>query len=694
MFFFFRILDKLKTNHLTLIKMKKITLLLLFAMTLYSYGQNTCDTSIDVNIGIYNVPAIDGDPAPINCINSHTNGSHGEWYKFASAEALQLTISTDLASNNGRDTRLHVYKGSCESLVCVGGDDDSGAGLTTVYTFNVEPNVTYFFVFDNRWNSGSFDFELSESNIVNPPVDVVSFTSQSITNIGSPYIIVDMNGDYLDDLVTTNSTSVNINYQKTDATFDNITVTTTNAVHNATWSIAAGDLDGNGYMDLLYGGGRGATFMLANKSETSNPSKGYTTNFTQNSPGIYIFSQRTNFVDINNDGLLDAFVCHDVAPNVYFINDGNGGVITHQVNDGNSVDLGVLGRNYATLWVDYDNDHDIDVFISKCGGAPDATKNRLYQNNGDGTYTDVSVASGLNSPIQTWSSAWGDYDNDGFMDVMVGASNGSNEFMHNNGDGTFTNITAGSGFDTFTNTSHEYIAKDFNNDGFIDVYGSGYILTNNGDMTFTKSATNYGKGAVGDANNDGFLDLFTGGNLKINNNTQGNWIKVNTIGTTSNLNGIGARVKITSALGTQIRDIRSGVGFKHMSSLTAHFGLGADTAIDNVTIYWPSGNIDVISAPSINTTLNIIEGSTTLNVNEELANSVSIYPNPVTNELTINSSLNLENSIVSIFDLHGKKVINSYFNSNTINVSKLESGIYFLRIIQDEKAVKLKFIKK
>lgn len=674
--------------------MKKIIFIILFAITLYSYGQNICDVSVDVSIGNYNVPAIDGDPAPINCINSHTNGIHGEWYKFSSAEALQLTISTDLASNNGRDTRLHVYKGGCESLICVGGDDDSGAGLTTVYTFNVEPNVTYFIVFDNRWNSDSFNFELSESNIVNPPIDTVSFTSHSINNLGSPYIIVDMNGDHLDDLVTTNSTSVNINYQKADATFDDITVTTTQAAHNATWSIAAGDLDGNGYMDLLYGGGSGATFMLANKSETSNPSKGYITNFTENSPGIYIFSQRTNFVDINNDGLLDAFVCHDVAPNVYFINDGNGGVITHQVGDGNSVDLGILGRNYATLWVDYDNDHDIDVFISKCGGAPDATKNRLYRNNGDGTYTDVSVASGLNSSIQTWSSAWGDYDNDGFMDVMVGASNGSNEFMHNNGDGTFTNITVGSGFDTFTNTSHEYIAKDFNNDGFIDVYGSGYILTNNGDMTFTKSATYYGKGAIGDINNDGFLDLFTEGILKINNNTQGNWIKVNTIGTTSNLNGIGARIKITSALGTQIRDIRSGVGFKHMSSLTAHFGLGVDTAIDNITVYWPSGTVDVIGAPSINTTLNIIEGSSTLIVNEELANGVSIYPNPVTDELTINTSLNLDNSIVSVFDLHGKKVINSYFNSNTINVSKLESGIYFLRIIQDAKAVKLKFIKK
>ncbi len=504
-----------------------------------------------------------------------------------------------------------------------------------------------------------------------------------------------MNGDHLDDLVTVNRTSVNINYQKKDdPTFDNVTITTPIADHDPNWSIAAGDLDGNGYMDLLYGGGGGATFMLANNSETTNPEKNYATSFTENSPAINIFSQRTNFIDINNDGLLDAFVCHDVNANVYFINDGNGGLITHQVNDGNSVDLGVLGRNYATLWVDYDNDHDVDVFISKCGGAPDATKNRMYRNNGDGTYTDVSVVSGLNSSIQTWSSAWGDFDNDGFMDVMVGASSGTNEFMRNNGDGTFTNITAGSGFDTFTNTSHEYIAHDFNNDGFVDVYASGYILTNNGDMTFTKSITDYGRGAVGDLNNDGFLDLFNGGSLKINDNTEGNWIKVNTIGTTSNLNGIGARVEIKSALGTQIRDIRSGTGFKYMSSLTAHFGIGADTAIESVTVYWPSGNVDMIENPSINGTLNITEGTAALRVNDKLLTGVSIYPNPVEEELTIQSKLDLEKSIISVFDLQGKKVINSRFTSNKINVSKLESGIYYLRIIQESKEVRFKFIKK
>ena len=672
--------------------MKKITLIILILTTFYSQAQDSCETAIVVSEGLYNVGTINGNPGPTNCIID-PNGDNGEWYKYSTTEEVLVTISTDLSANGGLDTRFNIYSGSCSNLVCVGGDDDSGNGFTSVGSFTAQVGVDYYIVFDNKWTSYGFTFELTEGNITPSPQGDVTFTDMSIANLGSPYVIVDMNGDFLDDIVTVNGNSVLINYQKTDATFDTETITTPLAQNTPTWSIAAGDLDGNGYMDLLYGGGSGATFMFANIDETSNPSNNYTTNFTEYSPSIYIFSQRTNFVDINNDGLLDAFVCHDVDANVYFINDGNGGLVTHQVGDGNSADLGILGRNYASLWVDYDNDHDIDMFISKCGGSIEATKNRLYRNNGDGTFTDVSVSSGLNSEIQTWSSAWGDFDNDGFMDVLVGASSGSNELMRNNGDGTFTDITTGSGFDTFNITSVEYLAKDFNNDGFIDVLASGIIMINNGDMTFSQSEHVVGKGAVGDINNDGFLDVFSDGIIKVNDNTEGNWLKVNLIGEDSNLDGIGARVKIVSALGTQIRDVRSGIGFKYMSSMTTHFGIGEDTEIESVTVYWTSGNIDMIENPSINETLNITENSFPLSTDENLLINTAIYPNPVQEELTLKSNLDLNGSIIAIFNTQGKKVFNSYFNSNTIDVSSLESGIYFLRIVQHNKKINLKFIK-
>src|SRR5690606_3291366 len=114
-----------------------------------------------------------------------------------------------------------------------------------------------------------------------------------------------------------------------------------------------------------------------------------------------------------------------------------------------------------------------DWFISKCrGGNTGANINELHRNNGDGTFTNVAPDIDMDDPIQTWSSAIGDFDNDGFMDILIGASsfaNGGHLLKRNNGNGTFTDVTAGSGFDTFSGASYEYTAHDFDNDGFIDV---------------------------------------------------------------------------------------------------------------------------------------------------------------------------------------------------------------------------------
>ena len=175
---------------------------------------------------------------------------------------------------------------------------------------------------------------------------------------------------------------------------------------------------------LLYGAGSGVTFMKANNTGTG---------FTQISTSEYVFSQRSNFVDINNDGHLDAFVCHDVAPNVYYLNDGFGNLNFYQGaqydNDCNLIStdqtgvVGGLGNycsggNYGSIWIDYDNDRDMDMFIAKCGGETARRTNQMLTNNGDGTFTENANALGLADPMQTWSSSWADYDNDGDMDVF------------------------------------------------------------------------------------------------------------------------------------------------------------------------------------------------------------------------------------------------------------------------------------
>ncbi len=509
-----------------------------------------------------------------------------------------------------------------------------------------------------------------------PPVE---FTTSSVGVSGTQRAAVDMNGDFLDDVVSISDTNVNIFYQEAGGGLSSTAtnITTSSAENSPSWSLAAADFDGNGYTDLLYGGGSGVTFMRAN---------GTGTGFTQVSGPEYVFSQRSNFADINNDGHLDAFVCHDVDANVYYINDGNGNLAYGQGA------LGLVRGNYGSVWIDYDNDRDIDMFIAKCGGGP---INQLFTNNGDGTYTDTAPAQGLDDDMQTWSSAWGDYDNDGDMDAYIGASSGTSKLLRNDGDGVFVEVTATSGVLELTSTGIENCTHDFDNDGNLDIVSHGNILFGHGDMTFTL----YGNmlpgnnGSFGDLNDDGFIDVISGGTLYTNNTTDNNWVKITTTGVMSNINGIGARVEVHTASGIQIRDVRSGEGFRFMSSLNAHFGLGTDDAITNIIVYWPSGTVDNIVNPDINTHHVIVEGET-LSIEDEALESVVIHPNPVGNTINIDSPVDLIGKIATIFNIEGKRVMNLELKEHAIDVTDLSQGSYILRLEADGKVFTQQFIKR
>jgi hypothetical protein len=159
----------------------------------------------------------------------------------------------------------------------------------------------------------------------------------------------------LDDVVSITSTNIQIFYQQPDGSLNEVNIVTTPADYSPSWSLAAADYDRNGFTDLLYGGGSGVTFMRANSNGTQ---------YTEVSGPEYVFSQRSNFVDINNDGHMDAFVSHDVEPNVYYINDGNGNLTFVQGGIGDYPS----GGHYGSVWIDFDNDRDVDMFQARCGG--------------------------------------------------------------------------------------------------------------------------------------------------------------------------------------------------------------------------------------------------------------------------------------------------------------------------------------
>ncbi|MBK7946452.1 MAG: VCBS repeat-containing protein [Flavobacteriales bacterium] len=215
----------------------------------------------------------------------------------------------------------------------------------------------------------------------------VAFTNVSIPGASGIQGAVDMNNDGRDDAVMPGSASFRVAYQGNGAVYSTTTFPTTNADNTASWSFAVGDWDSNGYRDLLYGGGSGATFMTANFDGTA---------YTEFSPAQYIFSQRTNFVDLNNDGHLDAFVCHDVDANVSFMNNGAGQLVHTQGGYGSTC------GNYGSIFTDINNDGAMDLFVAKCGCDP---ADLMMLNNGDGSFNNIAIAQGLADSHQSWSSA-------------------------------------------------------------------------------------------------------------------------------------------------------------------------------------------------------------------------------------------------------------------------------------------------
>ena len=172
-----------------------------------------------------------------------------------------------------------------------------------------------------------------------------------------------------------------------------------------------------------------------------------------------------------------------------------------------------------------------------------------------------------------------------------------------------------------------------------------------------------------------------------------NWTTIALKGIQSNSNGIGARVEIYGAWGKQIRDIRSGEGFEYMSTINAHFGIGLATAITQVIIKWPSGVVDTINNPTINTMLNVVEGST-LALDSYTNSEFSIFPNPTKNRLNIKSIGEITLKSAEVYDLNGKLIQQTDITNDAIGVESLSIGTYILRVRDENgKDYAQKFIK-
>jgi len=289
------------------------------------------------------------------------------------------------------------------------------------------------------------------------------------------------------------------------------------------------------------------------------------------------FTFTPNFADINNDGHPDILVSGDFGTSQVFLNQQNGTFVnttdTNVITDENGMGVAVG---------DYDNDGDLDWFVSSIYDPNmDAeanwgiTGNRLYRNNGDGSFDDVTVQAGVQHGFWGWGSCFADFDNDGNLDLV-----------HVNG---FGFVADGPSFEFFEDPTR--------------------LFMSNGNGTFTESAdklglkdTGQGRGLVCfDYDRDGDVDLFIFSNNqpgKLFRNDGGNsknFLNVRLNGLSPNTEGIGARVTVTTNSSVQIRELNAGSNFVSQNPAEEHFGLADAEMIDEVHVRWLDGEETILT---------------------------------------------------------------------------------------------------
>ncbi|HMN06629.1 MAG TPA: FG-GAP-like repeat-containing protein [Flavobacteriales bacterium] len=446
-------------------------------------------------------------------------------------------------------------------------------------------------------------------------------------NSGGCMAVVDMDGDGLDDVVQLhNSKQVFILYQEADGSYT--TVSYGSVSNSSQWGWAVADIDHDGHKDIVSGGNYDGTHLVRISARGQ-----YT---LSQLPGPNIYQQCMSMADVDGNRHADVFACNDVgAPNLLLTdNNGNPQYAPSYINWATTPPSDMSG-NYGSCFTDVDNDGNLDLYIAHCRQGvnnPDDPRrwNRLFMNDGNGNWTDEAAARGVQDHEQTWSVDFGDMDNDGDLDMVAVEHSTTMQLFENDGTGHFTNVSVGSGLGA-TSFPLQVVFRDMDNDGFLDVLvagGSEFYYKGNGDGTFTpvQGLFPYSKAmhsfAFGDLNRDGFEDVYANyGNgyvdasssnpdiLWLNTPNGNHFFRVRLIGTTSNPDAIGARVTIHGPWGTQIREVRSGESYGIVNSFTLHFGLGRETVVPSMTVRWPSGLEETYTGLNADQMITLVEGT-------------------------------------------------------------------------------------
>jgi hypothetical protein len=435
----------------------------------------------------------------------------------------------------------------------------------------------------------------------------------------------DCNGDGWDDLVVANAGEGESNFlyvSRGDGTLELVADSPVGQGAAPTEGVNWVDVDNDGDLDLL----------VVNRSEFPNElfrndgSEGLVRVSAGDLTADRTSSTTACWADYDEDGFLDVWVVNrDGEDDALYRNRGGGGF--SRVAAGPMVGRGGDGRTCA--WGDVDADGDLDLYVGNfltADGEGKAT-NFLYLNQGDGVFATMSEGDAVTEPGLTYGVSWVDFDDDGDLDLFVSniSRSDQNALYRNDGSGGLAKVTSGPLVSDSGGPSKGHTWGDYDNDGDLDLYvangtegtddilGYFYRQLRGGrfervlESPFDTDRHISAGTAWSDYDNDGDLDIFVanwGDNAEANdlyrNETSGaSWLAIRLEGRRSNRMGVGAEVRLVAEIDgetkTQHRSLLLNTGYGSQNAPNIHFGLGNATVAKTLEISWPSGKVDSYS---------------------------------------------------------------------------------------------------
>ena len=544
---------------------------------------------------------------------------------------------------------------------------------------------------------------------------------------GGGVSFADFNNDGWDDITYATEDGAQIYFfENNNGVFNLVTL---NGISNTykTKQVIWIDYDNDGDKDLFVTAIEGINEFYRNDGGMNFTNISSTIGFFQTD----LFTYGTSFGDIDNDGDLDAFISNRTSTEQnqrnYLYRNDEGTFVDITQSSGIPIEDEEGNENsqlsFCTMFFDYNKDGFQDIYL-----ANDKTDNinRLYKNLGNGTFEDVSVASGSGIAVNAMTTTLGDYNNDGWFDIYITntqssqAGNG-NVLLKNNGDGTFTNVAEETGT-TFNSLAWGAVFLDADNDTLLDLYVSGgfdgsigsflsaafYHQQNDGtfvipqNIGFENDTRKSFSNAIGDINNDGKPDIIvcndTENNFLWENKTTNtnNWLKVKLEGVTTNRDGIGNTIEIFINGRSQYRYTLAGEGYISQNSYHEFFGLGEATEVDYVKVTWTGTNTeDIIYDVNANQSITIKEGIGVLTSNDIQTNSLfSLYPNPSNDGVFKLSVNNNKSNTLKVYDLAGRLIlkIKNLKDKDQFSLNHCKKGIYLAKVSSDHKSSTIKLV--